>query len=136
MSLSYHALFLIESRPDLAEWLAGRVDSDLAELLLQPVLIRRLESSGVEWSYVERLAQAKLLYLASISEYTPLDDPDAFEAVFGSGGLSLALFDRWWVVRRLVVDEEWEDLESRLRDRLDRVEPTDHPRVDRWLSTL
>jgi hypothetical protein len=136
MSLSYHALFLIEPRPDLAERLIGRVEADLAELLLQPVLIRRRESTGAEWPHVERLAQAKLLYLASISEYPPLDDPAGFEAVFGSARFSLALFDRWWVIRRLVVDEEWEDLEARLRDRLDRVEPTDQPQVDHWLSSL
>jgi hypothetical protein len=136
MSFGFDAFFLIEPRPALAERLAGRTDPDLAALLMQPTLIRKKEVSGSEWPHADRLAQVKLLYLASIADYTPLDAPDEFESLLGSARFSGALFDRWWVVRRLEVDEDWEELEAMLRARLDRAEPTEKPRIDQWLSSL
>lgn len=134
MSFLYDAFFLIEPRPALRERLVGRTDPDLAELLEQPVLIRKRENTGSAWRHNERLAQVKLLFLASVAEYTPLNDPAEFELVFGSTRLSEALFDRWWIARRFVVDEDWESLEARLRAQVNRVDATDNPRIDQWLS--
>ena len=105
-------------------------------MLMQPALIRKKEVTGSEWSHDDRLGQVKLLYLASIADCTPLDDPAEFESLLGSPRFSGALFDRWWVVRRLEVDEEWEELEAMLRARPDRAESADDQRIGQWLSSL
>jgi hypothetical protein len=88
------------------------------------------------WSEPARLAQAKLLFLASLREYTPIADETGFAAVFGSATIGVSLFDRWFVIRRIQIEEELDVLEPRLREHLDRVESTGIPVVDQWLSDL
>jgi len=63
----------------------------------------------------KRLVQAKLLFLASLREYDPINDDAEFAAVFGSAVISAGLFDRWFVVRRLGIDDDLDALEGRLR---------------------
>ena len=136
MSFRYEAFYLVEPRPELADHLRGRVEPDFAGVLLEPQLYRREEYSRSMWFEPQRLAQAKLLFLASLREYTPVADDEGFAAVFGSSAISVALFDRWFVVRRFQIEQELDLLEPRLRDHLDRVESSDIPLVDEWLSEL
>jgi hypothetical protein len=135
MSFRHDAFYLIEPRPELVVYLRGRVEPDFAELLLEPRLLRRLEVSG-SWLHADRVAQTKLLFLASLREYTPIAADADFETVFGSPVLSVGLFDRWFVARRMMVDCELEQLEVGLREPRLRVEPTGRAWVDSWLSAL
>lgn len=136
MSFRYEAFYLVEPRPELADQLRGRVEPALADVLLEPRLFRRLEGGNSDWLQADREAAAKLLFLASLREYAPLDEPAGFAAVFGSAGLSVGLFDRWFVARRLLVDQELDLLERWLRECPDGAEPTGMPVVDRWLTEL
>jgi len=136
VSFRYEAFYLVEPRSELAGHLRGRVEPDFADVLLEPRLYRREEHSRSAWFEPQRLAQAKLLFLASLREFTPVADDAGFAAVFGSAVISVALFDRWFVVRRLQVEQELDLLERWLREHLGRVEPTGMPTVDQWLSEL
>src|SRR5262245_23336651 len=98
MSFHYEAYFLVEPRPELAGRLRGRVEPDFADVLLEPQLYRRRENSGSMWFEPSRLAQTKLLFLASLCQYTPVADSAGFAAVFGSAAISVGLFDRWFTV--------------------------------------
>jgi hypothetical protein len=80
------------------------------------------------------MAQAKLLFLASLREYTPLDEAAGFAAVFGSPVVRVEVFDRWFQVRRFEVDQEMNVLEARLRECPLTVEVTGRRVVDSWLS--
>ncbi len=134
MSFLHDALYLVEPLPALVAHLRERVDRDLAEVLLEPRLFRRREGGNSNWLHADGEAAAKLLFLASLREYDSLQSPEGFAAVFGSAAVSVALFDRWFQVRRLVVDQELELLEPWLRNCPQPVESTGRFMVDRWLS--
>jgi hypothetical protein len=134
VSFRCEAFYLIEPRPELANHLLGQVDPDFAEVLLEPRLYRRQEGGNSAWLHADRLAQAKLVFLASLREYDLVVDDAGFAAVFGSAVVSVELFDRWFTVRRLEVEQELELLEARLREPGLRVEPSGRPLVDLWLS--
>jgi hypothetical protein len=134
--MKYEAFYLIEPRPALAEHLRGRVEPDFADVLLEAQLYRRTEYDRSMWFEPQRLAQAKLLFLASLREYDPIDDDAGFSAVFGSAAISVELFDRWFLIRRLGVDDDLDSLEGRLRAVIDRVVPPGIPLVDEWLLEL
>jgi hypothetical protein len=136
MSFKFEAFYLVEPRPELAEHLRGRVESDFADVLLDPQLFRREEHSRTMWFEPQRLAQAKLLFLASLRQYTPLADDAGFAAVFGSAAISVEQFDRWFTVRRFQVDEELNVLEGWSRQFIGRVEPSGVPLVDEWLAEV
>ena len=136
MSFRYEAFYLIESRPELVARLNGRVEPDFAELLLQPRLFRQQEGGNSDWLHADRVAQAKMLFLASLREYDAVADDTGFAAVFESAVVGVGLFDRWFVARRLEVEQELELLVGRLREPGLRVEPSGRPVVDRWLSAV
>ena len=136
MSFLCEAFYLIEPRPELANHLRDRVEPGFADVLLEPQLYRREECSRTVWFEGQRLAQAKLLFLTSLREYTPVADDTGFAAVFGSRAISVGLFDRWFVIRRFQVDQELDLLTPRLREHLDQIEPPCIPLVDQWLTDL
>jgi hypothetical protein len=134
MSFPHEALYLVEPLPALSDRLRGWGDDDFAAVLLDPRLFRRVEVSGSAWLHDDRLVQAKLLFLASLREYTPLGEAAGFAAVFGSPVISVEVFDRWFRVRRFEVDQEMDVLEARLRECPLPVEITGRQVVDWWLS--
>jgi hypothetical protein len=134
MSFRHEALYLVEPLPALADRLSGWSDDDFAAVLLDPRLFRRVEVSGSAWLHDDRLVQAKLLFLASLREYTPLQESAGFAAVFGSPVISVEVFDRWFRVRRFEVEQEMDLLEARLRECPLTVEATGRQVVDWWLS--
>lgn len=54
--------------------------------------------------------------------------------MFGSPRLSVALFDRWWTIRRLSHDDTARDLLPLLKQFLPAVDRTGNVLVDRWLE--
>ncbi len=134
--MQYDALYMIEPSAALPEHLRGRVEPDFAEVLLEPQLYRRAEHDRSMWLKPQRLAQAKLLFLASLRQYAPIDDDDKFSAVFGSAAISVDLFDHWFMIHRLGIDDDLDNLEVGLRAVIDRVVPPGIPLVDSWLSEL
>jgi len=131
MSFRCDVLYLVEPLPALAERLRHHTDPGLAELLLEQRLFRRRAGGNSDWMHADGEAAAKLLFLASLREYTPLDQPAGFIAAFGSACVSVAVFDRWFRVRRFEVDNELELMEQWLRECPLPVESTGRFVVDR-----
>jgi hypothetical protein len=90
----------------LAEHLRGRVEPDFAEVLLEPRLYRRVESSQTFWTESQRRAQVKLRYLGSLREYDEFAKDVGSSHVFGSTIPCVDLFDQWSVVRRFLIDDD------------------------------
>ena len=133
MSFLYDALYLVEPQPALAEHLRGRLDPGLTEVLLEPRLFRRREGGNTDWTHADGEAATKLLFLASLQEYDGVHTVEGFAGAFGSGAVSVEVFDRWFRVRRLQVDQELDLLEPWLRACSLVVEPSGRYLVDRWL---
>ncbi len=131
-----NSLYLIEPRTELAQWLDGRVDGDLAEILLEPVMLENPEGGRTVWRGSDHALTVKLVFVASLRQYTPLDTDAGFEAALGSRRISVELFDRWWTLRLLPGSYRTEDLRQFLVKYLDRIEPTGNELVDDWLKKV
>jgi hypothetical protein len=133
--MQFEALYLIEPRPALRDQLRGRVEQQLAELLLEPVVLSNKEGGCHSvWTENDYALTVKLLHLAQVREYTPLSCEENFEAVFGSPRISVELFDHWWTIRRLLRDDDTESLRPLLKEFLPAVDRTGNELVDRWLE--
>ena len=76
----------------------------------------------------------KLMFVARLREYTPLsDDADAMR-VLGSAQVSATLFDQWWSIRRLYMEESQDELEGYLAAVRDKIALTGNDVVDRYLD--
>jgi hypothetical protein len=134
MSFPYDALYLVEPLPALADRLRQSDDAGLADLLLEPRLYRQREGGNSDWLFADREEVAKLLFLASLREYSPLDGPAGFAAVFGEACVSAAVFDRWFRLRRFMVEDDLATLEVRLRECPLPIVPSGRFVVRRWLA--
>src|SRR3954447_22434105 len=108
--MRFYAQYLIEPRPELAAWLCGRVEPDLADILLEPAVLVNPEGGRSVWMPQDHALTVKLVYLASLRQYTPLETDAGFEAALGSTRISVGLFDRWWTLRLLPGSDNTEDL--------------------------
>jgi hypothetical protein len=135
--MQFQALYLIEPRPALRDQLRGRVEDNFAELLLEPVLLSNKEGRcHSAWRDEDHALTIKLIHLAQVREYTPVSNDKDFERVFGSPRLSEGLFDRWWTIRRLLLDDDTESMRPLLREFLPLVDRTGNELVDQWLDWL
>lgn len=105
--MGFTAVYLIESLPVLAAFLAARVsDAVLLELLLRPVVLANHEGGKTDWKAEDNTEYVKIVFLASLHDYTPLVSDEGFAAVFGTDELTVELFNRWWSIRRLDIDND------------------------------
>ncbi len=132
--MTYDAFYLIECRPKLADHLRGRTDDGFAEMLTEPVLIRNREGDRTAWTPEDHATAIKILFLARLREYTPLVSDEDAARILSSSRISVSLFDRWWVVRRFLVEDDRDGLLTFLRPVLGNVEATGNPLVDNWLT--
>jgi len=130
----FYAQYLIEPRPELAPWLSGRVDPDLADILLEPVVLVNPEGGRSVWTSIDHALTVKLVYLASLRQYTPLESDAGFESALGSPRISLELFDRWWTLRLLPGSDNTEGLRQFLARHFNSVKRTGNELVDSWLA--
>jgi hypothetical protein len=129
-----YAQYLIEPRPELAPWLRTRVDPDVADILLEPVVLVNPEGGRTIWTSADHALTVKLVYLASLRQYTPLDSDPGFETALGSPRISLGLFDHWWTLRLLPGSHNTESLRQYVAKHLESVERTGNELVDSWLE--
>jgi hypothetical protein len=130
----FYAQYLIEPRPELPHWLRGRVDPDLADILLEPVVLENPEGGRSIWNTADHALTVKIVYLASLRQYTPLESDCGFESALGSRRISLELFDRWWTLRLLPGSDRTEGLWPFLVKHLGSVQRTGNELVDSWLE--
>jgi hypothetical protein len=130
----FYAQYMIEPRPELALWLRRRVEPDLADILLEPVVLVNPEGGRSVWNSADHALTVKIVYLASLRQYTPLESDTGFEAALGSPRISLDLFDRWWTLRLLPGSDRTESLWPFVVKHLGSVERTGNELVDSWLE--
>jgi hypothetical protein len=105
--VGFTAMYLIEPLLSLAAFLTARVsDAVLREMLLQPVVLANTEGGKTDWTADDETEYVKLVFLASLHEYNTLVSDEGFAAAFGTDVLSVELFDRWWSIRRLDIDND------------------------------
>src|SRR5215510_7399036 len=115
MSFRIVAYYLIQPRPELAEWLRPRTEPDVVELLTERQLIANDEFVGrTHWRDDENALRVKLLFVANLRDLIPLKDDDSCEAILGSREISVALFDRWWTVERFELEANADDYMAEL----------------------
>jgi hypothetical protein len=132
----HDAFYLIESQPRLSDHLRGRTDPDFAEILTEPALIHQREGDRTGWTAEDHATQIKILFLVRLREYIPLASDEDAARILGSSRISVDLFDRWWVVRRFVVEDNTEGLLALLRPVLGKVTATGNSMVDHWLTSI
>lgn len=131
--MRYTVFYLIEARKALEESVNSNDVSDLPDLLLDPVMLSHEESDSL-WMAHDHAHLVKLLFLAQVKEYEPLRDDSAFEDLFGSTELSQELFDRWWTIRRLQLDDNADTLVPLLKQFAHLVSPVKSELVNNWLD--
>jgi hypothetical protein len=135
--MHHTAYYLIEPNVDAFRQFSARIDSEYSGLVLEPWLTSRQYADLSAWHMVDLELAVKLLYLARLREYEFLsEDAKAIHAL-GSAAISEAVFDRWWTVRRLHLNEgSSEQMEAILGKMLEKVPATGNELVDEWLQTL
>jgi hypothetical protein len=119
-----------------SQHLAGRTEPDIADILLEPVLIRNREGGQTVWMPDNYANKIKLLYLARLREYTPLAADEDAERLLRSSRVSTSVFDRWWSIRRLEVENDTEELVHFLKRVQDKVDPPNDEYVAGWLERV
>lgn len=128
------AYFLIEPRPGAECELAERAGKVLSGFLLAPYLMTRCFKDRSAWRLFDIAIAIKLMYLAQLREYGPLQSDEGARAILGSDRVSADLFDRWWTIRKLEFGGPTEDKQELLGLMLDKIEPTGNGVVDCWIG--
>ena len=134
----WHVFYQIEPRPEFADWLAQRVNPEVAEAVLKPVTYHSHEKDDPAWLESDRLLKVKLIFLNALRRYhqPPLPNDAEFIAVFGSLQITEALFDKWWMIRRIEAKSELGSPAEFLAYSTEPAAPTGSARVDEWLAKL
>ncbi len=136
MSFRIQAHYLIEPRPEFAEWLQDRTDSDFAQILLETVLIHNEEGGLTTWGNESQATKIKLLYLARMREYTPLTSTEDAMRILGSDRVSTTVFDKWWMIRRVDDKEDAQDLVQFMQPVCNKIDPPTDELVKAWLHQI
>ncbi len=128
------AYFLIEPKPHAPRELTESAGKVLSEFLLTPYLTTRCFADRSAWRLFDIAVAIKLMYLAQLREYGPLQTDEGARAILGSDRVSAALFDQWWTIRKLEFGGPTEDKQALLGQWLDKVEPTGNGVVDCWIG--
>jgi hypothetical protein len=108
--------------------------SDLKELLVQTSVWIKAEGHRTTWKTEDREAQVKLLFLASLKQYSNIAD---FESLVGALTLSVRTFDKWWSIEKVDDEEIVEQVEKDLEPSVvEQLEQTGRPVVDTWICNL
>ena len=135
--MQHTVYFLVEPNAEALREFPIHVDTGMTEILLEPLLTSRTFGDRSPWRVEEVELAVKLIYVARMREYTPISEDSVAKRVLGSDEVSIQLFDRWWSVRRLYMEEgRSEEMEDYLVSAVHKVKPTGNPTVDTWLTGL
>jgi hypothetical protein len=132
--------YLIKPNSELIEQLK-LAPSDAKIILESSQLWSKAEPDG-KWMPTDFMAQVKLLFIFNLKQsYLDSAEKSDFQEflgnLLGSPPFSIDLFDKWWEIQRLQIDEDFEEVQNSLDPTsLKLVSPTGVPLVDAWLSSL
>ena len=132
-SVRHTVFFLIEPKQDAIRTFPLLIP-DLCDVLLKPILTSRNYADRSPWRPDDVELVVKLLYLARSREYTTLTADQDAERILGSSRVSVSVFDRWWSIRRVEMEESSEELEGYPPPVAKRIEPTGNKLVDEFLQ--
>jgi hypothetical protein len=135
--MQYIAYYLIRPSKLLCEKLK-QLDSDIAELLSEPILWSKKEGGRTVWNESDFITQVKLAFLVNLlSTYRGGEIEILIDNLLGKPPFRSDVFDKWWEVERFSgVDDSFEDIEMQMsREDLQALE-TSSPLVETWLSSL
>ncbi len=114
--------------------LLGERKNDVAKFLLQDYVICNEEFSRSSWVTNDYLTKVKLLYLGYLS--TDIASSAEFQMLIGDNPISVELFDKWWNINRVKVDES-DFLENQIKEKGHlNFAPTGSSVINEWLNSL
>lgn len=122
-------IYIINPKNELIEHLS-KTEKDVFDIFTEEVVLKDLESDRSSWRRDDYLIRAKLSFLIEL--YNEYCDIVEFKTLFGEGKLTLSIFDKWWLVSRLEVSREVNEVDSVDTDILPL---TGNKNVDNWINT-
>jgi hypothetical protein len=134
MVLLINGYYVIDQTATLKEKLT-LLDPDLAELLSETVFWDYHRVGDIHGNIGDDIAEVKLLFLANLmSDYL---SKDLYQELLGTSCISLEVFDKWWTVKRYLIDESFADVEQRLDSSVvSFFVKTGIGRVDLWIDKM
>jgi hypothetical protein len=136
MDFYRHAIYVIESRPELRDWLQGRVESEVVESLMKSVSYHYQEKIDDAWTEKDLLLKVKLVFLISLRSHAAFSNDTRLTATFETDIPCESWFDRWWTIRRFEAVQDLGWLEERLGSTRQPLDPTGSYTVDAWLADM
>lgn len=86
---------------------------------------------GDGWDDISKI---KLLFMANLmQDYSR----EVYAKLFSSSQISVAVFDRWWMIERYLEDESFEEIESKLESEvICQFKSTGIEKVDFWIEEI
>lgn len=119
----------VSLKSKIAHW-----QSELKELLVLTSVWNKTEGHRTTWKPQDRITQVKLLFLASLKQYSNICE---FETLVGGLPLNERAFDMWWTIEQIDDEENVETVEAELTPSIiEQLEQTGSPVVDSWICSL
>jgi hypothetical protein len=127
--------YLIEPQPNLLDELEKFTPSAMTRLLGETELWLKGESGKSFYLSSDHLSEAKIVYLCYLrDEYSVYEE---YQHILGRLPINEDTFDRFWLIRRFLVSEDFDDVRERLNlTTLERVELPDRPNVKNRFDAL
>jgi hypothetical protein len=135
--MQYIAYYLIRPSKLFCEKLK-QLDSDIAELLSEPILWSKKEGGRTVWNESDFITQVKLAFLINLlSTYRGGEIETLINSLLGKPPFRSDVFDKWWEIERFSgIDDSFEDIEMQMnREDIHELE-TNSPLVETRLSSL
>lgn len=135
--MRHELYFLIEPTEEARREIPMRADPVLSMILLDYLLTSRAHYDSYLWGEKECELAVKLLHLARMREYDGVSDSESAIRILGSDRISADVFDKWWTIRCLWMEEgPSEEMHDYLVALVDSVDPTGNDAVDEWVHEL
>ncbi len=127
--------YLVEPSAHLQELLSSPSGRDLAAILPKSFLFSHLEGGQGTDTTQDRIAWAKLLFLAHLrQEYGTIPE---CRQLFEHARISIEEFDRYWKIERHLLEETFEVVEQGIDPETAALfSQTGAPSVDEWITGL
>jgi hypothetical protein len=137
--MEFDYIYTFRPKDSLKALIAGYRGTTL--FFKNPIVWSKKEGGYSHWSANDVLLQIKLLFLVyvttTLSEYPGSESQEFLNHLFGEPPIDVSLFDKWWVVERSEVLEDFSTAISSVSiEELKRFGKTGSSYVDNWFARL